>query len=192
MKEENKKLITLIEMLEREINEISNFPKVGHRAISAAYLVNKIEWAVRDKKPIDLEEIDTTLKDLDIIKNKSEKEVIEIIQNMGEEDLKEIAFIKALSSILESQSDDKEINAEEVAKLAEFEQFMIKNGLIGNPIKTIKHNGCHAYQFQNYKIVIIKDDMEANSVVCDYFKKATKLELIQLIEQYEREVVSCK
>lgn len=177
---EKEKFITLIEMLEREIEEVSNLPGVGHRVVSAIYLINYIKSAVRNEEPIDLEELRAKLETFEKIKKKSEKDIITEIQNADAKTLDELAFLAAADTVFKNANDDEQINKEEFNQPKEYHMFLLKNGLVGKPIQTVEYNGYYAEQFQNFKILFSKDNGE--SVFCNYFKKATKQELKKLID----------
>ena len=178
---EKEKLITLIEMLEHEIESIITLPKVGHRALGAVYLIEHIKSALCDKVKIDLEEISAQLEFLEKAKKKSEKELIKEIQNTDEDKLNDMALAWTLDTVLHSQNrNDEQIDKEGFHYLKEYHLFLLKNGLIGKPIQTIEYEGYHAQQFSNFNILFSKENGE--SMFCNYYKKANKQDLKRLID----------
>lgn len=171
-------------MLEREIDELSNLPKVGHRAISAFALIDYIKRAVLEEKPIDLEKMRLHLEDCKKIKKKSEKDIerdiLKQIESMDSDTLNEMAFIVALEAISQNENDNEPINKEDFNHLMEYELFLMKNGLIGKPIQTVEYNGYYAQQFPNFKILFLKNNEKA--VLGNCYKKATKQELKKSID----------
>lgn len=175
---DKEKIITIIEMLECEIEEISDIPKVFSKIMSASYLLDKLKDAVYNETQIDLDEIFTMI---DCIKHiKSEKNLIKVIQNMDVKTLDKIADFRAKQNVLQSKENDEEICEEDFKQLKEFHLFLLKNGLFGKPIKIVEYNGYSAEQFQNFKVLFTKENGEM--VICNYYKKATKQELEKLID----------
>ena len=186
---EKEKLITLIEMLEHEIEELSVLSKVGHRVISAFYLVDHIKHAVCDEEPIDLEKVRAQLELFEKVKKKSEKEFIKDIQKTDDETLEQ-AFKLALDTISQIGNDDESINKDDFHQLKEYHMFLLKNGLVGKAIQTVEYNGYCAEQFQNFKVLFTKDNGEM--AFCNYYKKATKQELKKLIDDVKSGKISSK
>ena len=154
---EKEKLITLIEMLEHEIESIVALPKVGHRALGVICLIEHIKSAVCDKEKIDLEKIRAQLEFLETTKKKSEKELIKEIQNADEDKLNDIALAWTLDTISHSQNrNNEQIDEKDFHHLKEYHLFLLKHGLIGKPIQTIEYEGYSAQQFSNFNILFSK------------------------------------
>ncbi len=182
---EKDKLLKLIELLECEVEEICDIPKVGHRASVAFCLIKHIKDVIQNEKEIDLEKVLDELAFFSVLKEMDDKEINKIkddtIKDLKDNDLDRMATKLVEKIILHDRTVDELPTQEEFDAMKKYYKYLIKNGLIGQPIQTVEYKGYHATQHSNFKIHL--SDGKDKEYYCTYHKKATKQELKNLIDR---------